>query len=70
MKDAFDLVDSKITNCGFLLLHDVIPAHHIPGLYDLYNQIVMSGNYKIILESPSSYIVGLQKIKENNLTWI
>lgn len=73
MKDAFDLMESKIVNCGFLILHDVIPAHHIQGLYDFYCDIIASGNYKVILECPSSFIVVLQKIKEsksNNLVWL
>ncbi len=72
MKDAYNLVESKIVPKGFLILHDVIPSHHIQGLYDFYCDIVASGKYKIIIESPSSYIAVLQKLSEprkNNLVW-
>ena len=73
MKDAFDLVESKIVENGFLLLHDVIPAHHIQGLFDFYCDIVASGDYKVIAELPSAYIVVLQKVrksKKKTLVWI
>lgn len=73
MKDAYNLVKSKIVKDGFLLLHDVIPNGHIKGLYDLYCDILGTGDYKVILESPSSFIVVLQKVKDSepsNLVWL
>jgi len=73
MKDAHNLIKSKIVKGGFLLLHDVIPKGQISGLYDLYCDIMTSQEYRIVVEAPTSCIAVLQKIKEsksNNLVWL
>jgi hypothetical protein len=59
---GFDLVKDKIVKGGYLALHDVIPKDHIVGLYELYQNILNTGDYKIIIKSDVSYLVVLEKL--------
>jgi hypothetical protein len=58
---AWRLVRPLMQPGGFLCLHDVVPREHICGLWGLYQEILASGEYNLILEEPKSYIVVLER---------
>jgi len=58
---AWRLVRPLMVPGGYLCLHDVTPREHIAGLWGLYQEILASGEYNLILEEPKSYIVVLQR---------
>jgi len=61
MKNAYNLVESKLTKGAYLCLHDVIPYGHIAGLNEWYEQIKLSNKYELIGEFPNSYLAILKK---------
>lgn len=58
---AWKLVRPLMQPGGYLCLHDVTPREHIAGLWGLYQEILASGEYELILEESKSYIVVLQR---------
>ena len=49
MRLGFSLVKDKIVPGGFLALHDCTPKNHIPGLWELYKEILGSNKWKEIM---------------------
>ena len=58
---AWKLVRPLMVPGSYLCLHDVTPREHIAGLWGLYQEILASGEYNLILDEPKSYIVVLQR---------
>jgi hypothetical protein len=56
-------VKDKIVKGGYLLLHDVVPRGHLVGLWGLYQEIMASGDYELISETNSAYLVILRRIR-------
>ena len=64
MKIGYDLVKDKIVKGGYLLLHDVLPVHHLPKLYVLYVNTILDDKdieWEVVEEKPQSFIVALKK---------
>lgn len=55
-------VKDKIVKGGYLLLHDCIPRGHLFGNWGIYQEIMASGMWKLISETPSAYLVILQRV--------
>lgn len=61
MKNAYNLIENKLTKGGYLCLHDVIPKNHIQGLNEWYEDLKNSNKYELIGEYPNSYLSVLKK---------
>ena len=59
---GWTLVRPVMAKGGFLCLHDVTPVGHITGLWGLYQEILASGEYKLVVDEPKSFIVVLEKL--------
>lgn len=59
---AWTLVRPVMAKGGFLCLHDVTPREHITGLWGLYQEILATGEYRLLVDEPKSYIVVLEKL--------
>lgn len=57
MRIAYDLVRPRMARGGYLCLHDVIPHGHVPGLYELYQEIL--SDFTLVAEYPESYLAVL-----------
>lgn len=62
MKTGYEIVKDKIVKGGFLCLHDCNPKNHIEGLWEFYEEILNSGNWKEIMHCDSSYLIVLEKV--------
>lgn len=60
-RQAFELVRKKIVKNGYLLLHDCVPEGHIPGCYEVYQDILKTGEYELIGEYKPEYLVILKR---------
>jgi hypothetical protein len=61
MEMGYKIVKDKIVTGGYLALHDVIPMGHIDGLYEFCQNILITGDWEIIIECPVSYLAVLEK---------
>lgn len=64
-KTGYELVRNKIVKGGYLLLHDVIPEHHLPLLNSYYLNTILNDNdvkWEIAFEKRSGFIVALRKL--------
>ena len=59
---AWTLVRPVMAKGGYLCLHDVTPREHIIGLWGLYQEILATGEYRLVVDNPKSYIVVLEKL--------
>ena len=62
MRQAYYLVRDKIVKGGYLLLHDVLPQGHIPGCYEVYQEILQNGYFDIFAER-DNYLLAILKKK-------
>lgn len=62
MKTGFNLVKNKIKKGGFLALHDCNPRGHIEGLWEIYQEILASGEWKEIIHCDTAYLIVLEKL--------
>jgi hypothetical protein len=62
MRAGYEIVKDKIVKGGFLALHDCNPKGHIDGLWELYQEILNSGQWKEIIHCDTSYLIVLEKI--------
>ena len=62
MRQAYYLVRDKIVKGGYLLLHDVLPKGHIPGCYEVYQEILQDGYFDIFAEK-DNYLLAILKKK-------
>jgi Macrocin-O-methyltransferase (TylF) len=56
------LVQPLLVKGGYLAMHDVVPRTHIFGLWGLYQEIMASGQYRVVDEVITSYLVVLEKL--------
>lgn len=61
MLEAYYLVKDKVVSGGYLLLHDVIPAGHIPGCNEVYQRILEDGIWEVVEERPECLLVILRR---------
>jgi hypothetical protein len=61
MRTGWELVRNKIVSGGYLALHDVIPKGHINGLNELFQEIFNTGEYELIINAPTAYLVVLRR---------
>ena len=63
MDAGYNAVKDKIVKGGYLCLHDVIPANHIPRLYHHFQVIINDKSmWKVVDKNDDAYMVVLQKI--------
>lgn len=60
-KDGYELVKDKFVKGGYLCLHDMVPRGHIPGCWEVYQEILNEGLFEIVEEIPKSYLVILKR---------
>lgn len=61
MRNAYRLIEDRMVVGGYLCLHDVIPKGHIPGCWELYQEILAEGKYELENEFPGSYLAVLRR---------
>lgn len=63
MEAGYAAVKDKIVKGGYLFMHDILPANHLPLLYNwFYSEVLPSGLWKIIYEdNRRNYLIGLSK---------
>lgn len=61
-RQAFELVKDKIVRGGYLLLHDCVPSDHIPGCYQVYQDILKTGKFELVGEYHPEYLVIMKKL--------
>jgi hypothetical protein len=59
--DGYNLMKDKIVPGGYLCLHDMIPAHHMPGNYNKYQAMLAEGLFDVVEEAGHTLTVVLKK---------
>lgn len=62
MKTGYEAVKNKIKKGGFLALHDCNPRGHIEGLWEIYQEILASGEWKEVIHCDTAYLIVLEKL--------
>ena len=62
MRSGFEAVKDKIPTGGYLLLHDAIPAWHLPGVNKLSKEIEALKEWKLISDNEGTYITVFEKL--------
>ncbi len=65
MKQGWLAVKDKIVKNGYFLLHDIIPQPHLPKLYKLWKEEIMTDPYnkwEILEEVPESHLTVMRKV--------
>jgi len=60
-KDGYELIKHKFVKGGYLCLHDMVPRNHIPGCWEVYQEILNEGLFELVTEEPWCYLVVLRK---------
>jgi hypothetical protein len=61
MRCGWELARPRLAAGGYLCLHDCVPRGHIAGLWELYQEIVVTGEYVLVAEHPRSFLVVLRR---------
>lgn len=62
MRIAYEAIKDKIVMGGYLLIHDSLPADHLPMIHALvYNQIIPEGKWKVIIKSNLGMLTVLER---------
>ncbi len=59
---GYEIVKNKLVKGGYLGIHDANPKNHIEGLWELYEKIMATGEYKEIIHCDTAYLIVLEKL--------
>jgi len=58
-RDGYELLKNKIKPGGYLALHDMCKRGHIPGCWEIYQDILAEGVFELVEERPDPQIVSV-----------
>lgn len=61
MRQAYNLIKNKMVSGSYLCLHDVLEKSWIPGVNEVYQEILNEGFFEIYKEIPDSFLAILKK---------